>query len=168
MSLTLAALQRKKPASDEFLIASDSAQKAKLDAAKQRLSMAQIGGDTDAMAAAESALELAKDEIRKSGVSFALVSIGRPRLDALLIEHRPTEEMQKEDADKPEEERRTFNPKTFWPALLAVSVPDSKLTAEQWDKNVFSSNAWSSAELAELRDRAFGVNQDSLVVDLGN
>lgn len=168
MALTLAALQRKKAASDEVLIAADSVQKRKLDQAQQRLNLAQIGGDSDTMAKAEEYLESVKAEIRKTGIAITLVAIGRVRWDALLVEHRPTEEMKIEDASKPEDERRNFNPASFWPALLAVSVPDSKLTAEQWDRAVFNSDNWTAEELSTLRDKAVSVNQDSLVVDLGN
>lgn len=168
MALTLAALQRKKPATDEVLIAADSTQKRSLDAAQQRLSMAQIGGGAEAIAAAEEALEAVKAEIRKTGIAFTLVAVGRPRWDELLIEHRPTDEMLKEDEAKAEDERRTFNPATFWPALLAESVPDSKLTAEQWDKAVFTSKDWTAEELSALRSKAVDVNKDSLVIDLGN
>jgi hypothetical protein len=120
------------------------------------------------MAKAEAALEVAKEAIRKNGITFTLVAVGRPRWDELLIEHRPTEAMAAEDADKPENERRTFDPSTFWPALLAESVPDSKLTAEQWDKAVFKSRSWTAEELSELRSKAVEVNKDSLVIDLGN
>lgn len=168
MSLTLAALQRKKPATDEVLIASDSDQRRKLDAAQQRLSMAQIGGGAEAIETAEASLEAVKAEIRKTGIAFTLTAVGRPRWDELLIEHRPTEAMQAEDADKDETERRSFNPETFWPALLAESVLDSKLTAEQWDKAVFRSKDWTAQELSMLRTKAVDVNKDSLVVDLGN
>lgn len=168
MSLTLAALQRKKPATDEVLIAADSAQKAKLERAEQRLSMAQIRGDEDAMASAQTYLDEVKAEIRKNGIAFTLTAVGRVRWDALLLEHRPTDEMKTEDAEKPEAERRTFNPDSFWPALLAESVQGSKLTAEQWDKAVFKSKDWSAEEVSLLRNKAVAVNQDSLVIDLGN
>ena len=168
MPLTLATLQRKKPATDEVLIAADSTQKRSLDAAQQRLSMAKLGGGEEAIKTAEEALEKVKAEIRKTGIAFTLVAVGRPRWDELLVEHRPTEAMQEVDAALPDVERRTFNPATFWPALLAESVPDSKLTPEQWDKAVFLSKDWTAEEVSALRDKAVQVNQDSLVIDLGN
>lgn len=168
MALTLAALRRKKPASDEVLIAADSGQRRKLDAAQQRLSMAQIGGGAEAIETAEAYLETIKSEVRSTGIAFTLTAVGRPRWDELLIEHRPTEEMEKEDADKAEADRRTFNPATFWPALLSESVLDSKLTADEWDKAVFRSKDWTAEELSMLRSKAVEVNKDSLVIDLGN
>jgi hypothetical protein len=181
--LTKAALARKKPVTDEVLIPADDAQAAAYAEAKQlvtlreqRLSMAEMGGDPDGIEAAKQALadaQLAVDnvreDIRKRGTAFTLVGVGRVRYDELQLEHRPTEEQEKEDADKPAGERRAFNPKAFWPALLAECVPDSAgLTAEDWRTGVFENPAWGPGELDELRTRATMVNQGSRIIALGN
>lgn len=168
MALTLAALRRKVPTTDEVLIAANVDQRENLIAARKRLDMALLGDEPERVESARKNLEDAKEQIRKTGVAFTLVSVGRIRWDELLIEHKPTEEQKAADADKPENERDTMNPVTFWPALLAESVPDSKLTADQWRDEVLQNPAWNAAEQKDLRDRAVGVNQDSLVIDLGN
>ena len=168
MALTQAMLDRKKPATDEVLIALTTDQRDRLDLARKRVALVSLSSDQNEKDAAAKELEEAKADIRKTGISFTLVSIGRERWDALKLAHRPTDEMEKEDADKPVEERRTVNPDTFWPQLLSELVQDSKLTAEQWSAKVFKSPSWNSAELEELRNRALAVTQDSLVVELGN
>lgn len=179
--LTKAGLGRKKPVTDEVLIPADDAQALKLDRAKteaanteQRLSLAVIGGDESdilasrtALVEAEAAVEKVKDQIRKSGVSIMLVGVGRVRWDEIIREHPPTEEMRKEDAELPELDRRIYDTVTFWPALLAATA-DSDLTADDWQKEVFSSPNWGPAELKELRDRASAVNQGSRILELGN
>jgi hypothetical protein len=168
MALTLAALDRKKPATDEVLFAQTTEQRDRLDLARKRVALVSLSSDEAEKEKAAEELEAAKADIRKTGIAFTLVSVGRERWDALKLTHRPTEEQQQEDADKPTEEQRTVNPDTFWPALLAELVPDSKLTAEQWSAKVFKNPAWNGAELEELRNRAIAVTQDSLVVELGN
>lgn len=180
--LTKAALSRKKPVTDEVLIPADDAQaeayvraKELVEQRAQRVGLAEMGGEEENVRAARAALEAARagveeirDEIRKTGIAFTLVGVGRVRWDELQVEHKPTEEQEAEDAEKPLAERRTFNPKTFWPALLAESVPDSALSAEDWRREVFESKDWGPAELDELRTRATLVNEGSRILALGN
>jgi hypothetical protein len=182
MKLTKAALQRKQPVTDEVLIPRDDTQTQALADARQtventrqRVAFAQVGGELGQIAQAEQALKAAeqavaaiRDEIRKTGTCFTLVGVGRVRWDEIVLEHPVTEEQEKADADKPEDQRLIFNPKTFWPALLAECVPDSTLLADDWRKEVFESKAWGPAELRELRDRAAAVNQGSRILSLGN
>jgi hypothetical protein len=179
--LTKAGLGRKKPVTDEVLIPADDAQALELDRARtelanneQRLSLAVIGGDAEdiatsrtVLAASEAAVEAVRDQIRKTGVSITLVGVGRVRWDEILREHPPTDEQKEADKDKPEAERDTFDPKTFWPALLAATA-DSDLTADDWQKEVFGSKNWGPAELHILRERAKAVNAGSRILELGN
>jgi len=177
--LTKAALNRKKPVTDEVLIPADDAQAKRLERAKDKLStveqalqLAEMGdsGTEDAQVRvrkAEEALAAVKADIRKTGTAFDLVGVGRIRWDELLREHPPTDDQRKEDEEKgglP----RTFNPKTFWPALLAETVAESDLTADDWRKEVFESSNWGPGELEELRNRASAVNQGSRILELGN
>lgn len=179
--LTKAALSRKKPVTDEVLIPADDAQALEYERAKdevanneQRVSLAVIGGNEEdialarkALAEAETAVEKVRDEIRKTGVAIMLVGVGRVRWDELLREHSPTEEQKKEDEKLPELEQRTFDPATFWPAVLAATA-NSKLTADDWQTEVFGSSSWGPAELHSLRERAKAVNAGSRILELGN
>lgn len=176
--LTKAALSRKKPVTDEVLIPADDAQAKRLERAREALASAEefyrlseIGGEDleDAqlrVRKAEEALTELKAEVRKTGMAFELVGVGRVRWDELIREHPPTKEQQEEDEKN--DTKRTFDPKTFWPALLAETVRDSDLTAEDWRKSVFESPEWGPAELDELRNRASAVNQGSRILELGN
>lgn len=179
--LTKAALARKKPVTDEVLIPADDAQALRFEEAQQSVSnteqrraLAEIGGNAEDLAAAEAALKEAQDaleavkgEIRKTGVAITLHGVGRVRWDALLAEHPPTAEQKEADKDRPEHERLTFDPKTFWPAVLAETA-ESDLTADDWQKEVFASPNWGPAELHELRERAKAVNTGSRILELGN
>lgn len=179
--LTAAALKRKTPVEDELLIPADNEQAAAYAAARvdletreKALEFAKLSSDETAettaalkVGAARIALEAVKDEIRKTGTAITLRGIGRVRWDELKIKHAATEEMKAEDAELPEEDRRVFNPATFWPALLAETA-DSDLTPEQWRAMVLENKAWSETEIETLKARAAAVNQGSRIVALGN
>lgn len=179
--LTKTALQRKKAVEDEILIPADNEQAARFEAAKELLAtrrraleLAQLGGEEAAEFAAslkvdsaKIALEDLKDEVRKTGTAITLRGVGRVRWDELRIEHAATEAMKAEDAEKPDHEKRDFNPETFWPALLAETV-EGDLTPEDWTKLVLKSKEWSPTEIEELKIRASAVNQGSRIVELGN
>lgn len=178
--LTKAALRRKKPVTDELLIPVDDAQRQKLEDAKaglsnaeQGLALAQIAGGSDEAEAekrvfvARAALEDVKAEVRKTGLSIALVSAGQERWNAVQLECPPTDEQKKEAEEKGDGEP-LYDPKTFWPTLVAASVPDSDLTPDDWRREVFESPAWGPAELQELRDRVFALYQSSRIAELGN
>lgn len=181
--LTKAALQRKKPVTDNVLIPADDEQAAKLARAREALrnvqesrALAEISGDEAQMASAELRvaraeieLEAIKEDIGKTGTAFTLYGVGRVRWDELISEHPPTAEQLKENEESATTDTKfTFDPATFWPALLAESVRDSDLKAEDWDREVFKSKAWGPEELEELRTRALMVNQASRIVALGN
>lgn len=179
--LTKAALQRKKAAEDEVLIPADADQKHRFDTAKQEIDarekaveFARISGDDAAetraalkLDEARIALGAVKEEIRKTGTAILLRGIGRRRFDELRLEHPATDEMRAEDKDKPEEEQRTWNPRTFWPALLAETA-ESDLKPEDWKTLVFESKEWSEAEIETLKLRAAAVSQTSRILELGN
>lgn len=179
--LTKAALLRKKAAEDEVLIPVDDDQLRRYAAAREEietrseaLRFAKISGDEAAETAAALKLDSArialaemKDEIRKTGTAILLRGVGRVRWDELRIEHAATEEMRAEDKDLPEDDRRTFNPATFWPAVLAETA-ESDLTPSDWDKLVLQSKEWSEAEIDMLKARAAAVNQGSRILALGN
>jgi hypothetical protein len=179
--LTKAALQRKKAAEDELLIPADNEQRRQYESARleivtrtEALRFAKISGEEMAettaalkLDSARIALEQVKDEIRAKGTAITLRAVGRVRWDELRTEHAATEEMRAADAEKPEEERRTFNPETFWPAVLAETA-DSDLKPEDWDRLVLKSREWTEQEIDELKSRAALINQTSRIVALGN
>lgn len=178
--LTKTALRRKRPVTDELLIPADDAQGRKLaDAltglsnAEQGLGLAQIAGQSDADAAekrvteARDRVEEVKAEVRKTGLSILLVSAGQERWDEIKLENPPTDE-QKKEAEERGEGEPLYDPKTFWPALVAASVPDSDLTSADWQREVFESAAWGPAEIKELKDRVFRLYEASRIIELGN
>jgi hypothetical protein len=169
MTVTKAMLMRKKPAMDEILIPVNEDQQLELNAAKTSLELTLLGTqDEEESAKAKARLEAAREAIRKDGVAFTLTAVGRVRYDQILLEHPATDTQKAEDADKPEGERRSYNPDTLWPALLAESVRDSKLGSADWDELVFRNKEWNAQELEDLRTRLGRVNNTSLVVELGN
>lgn len=178
--LTRAALRRKKPVTDELLIPADDEQRRLLEDAttglanaEQGLALAQIAGQSEESEAAERVkqarvhLDEAKDQIRKTGLSILLVSAGQERWDEVRMECPPTDEQKKEAEEKSEDEP-LYDPKVFWPTLVAASVPDSDLTPDDWRREVFESKAWGPAELQELRNRVFALYHSSRIAELGN
>lgn len=178
--LTRAALRRKKPVSDELLIPADDAQRTLLeDAAKavknaeQGLALAQIAGQSEGDAAekrlidARARLEEAKAEVRKTGLCIGLVSAGQEQWDQTQLDNPPTEE-QKKEAEENGDGEPLYNPDTFWPAIIAASVPDSDLVADDWRREVFESKSWGPAEIQQLKDRTFALYHSSRIAELGN
>lgn len=179
-TLSKETIRRKKAVTDEVLIPADDEQAGRLEVAEAHMrtalkgaELALISGDAQAETSsglrvekARIELEAAKQAVRDEGVSFTLVGVGRRRWDELLREHPVTEEMK--TADKDLDQKRTFNPDTFWPALLSECVRDSLMTAADWKAEVFESKDWGPQELSDLRDRAAAVNQRSRILELGN
>lgn len=181
--LTKTALRRKKPVTDELLIPADDEQRRRLDDAQrafsnaeQGLSLVQIAGESgdagekaaqERLDKARNALEAVRAEIRKTGLSIVLVCAGQEAYDDTLLACPPTDEQKQKAEDKAESEP-LYDPKAFWPALVAASVPDSDLTAADWRAEVFESSSWGPAELQELKDRTFALYTTSRIIELGN
>lgn len=98
-------------------------------------------------------------------VAVRFRSIGRVAWDDLIRAHPPTDE-QTAEAKKEGTDGLNFNPDTFPPAVVAASVDEPKLTAEQvaamWD-----SPDWNQAELTVLFTAALEVNNSRHTLDLG-
>jgi len=178
--LTKTALRRKKPVTDEVFIPADDAQRQRLEDAQsalknaeQGLALVQIAGESDEEPAqqrvkeARAALDTVRDEVRKTGLSIVLVCAGQEAYNQALLDCPPTDE-QKVKAEEKGEDAPLYDPKAFWPALVAVSVPDTDLTADDWRHEVFESKAWGPAEIQELKDRTFALYTSSRIVELGN
>lgn len=156
------ALKRKKPISEEYFVPEDEAQAAKLQAAEQKLALARFAGEDEDVAKAEEKLEAVRAEVRETGVSFLVTSVGRRRFDELILENPPTAD-QKADPDF----EGTFDPATFWPAILAESV-EGGLTPEEWTSDFLDAPNWGSAEVKALKDVVFQVHTTTRVAELGN
>lgn len=178
--LTKTALRRKQPVTDELLIPADDVQRQLLDDAvagvsnaEQGLALSQIAGQTEESEAqtrvtgARERLDKVRAEVRGKGLSILLVSAGQERYDEVLLECPPTDE-QKKEAEERGDGEPLYDPKSFWPTLVAASVPDSDLTADDWRREVFESKAWGPAEIKELKDRTARLYQSSRIVELGN
>lgn len=158
MALNKQAMRRKKPITDEHFVPADDAQAARLKFAEQKLSLARFTGQEVEEAQAE--LETVQAEVRETGLSFKIVSVGRLRWEQLLREHPPTDE-QKAEHDS------TFNADTFWPALFAEAI-EGELSPEDWVEDFFDSENWGPAEIKELRDKVMTAHTSTRVAELGN
>ena len=164
--LTVRDLRRKKPITIEHFVPADEEQAAALDAAAKRLGLAEFAGEEKAIEEARAALKAAQDAVRKAGVVVTLVSVGRVRFQAIIDEHPPAKSAV-EKAKAAGEPVPSWDPDSFFPALLAATA-DSDLTEEQWQAEVFESDAWNDNEVQELREKALLVNQATRVGELGN
>jgi hypothetical protein len=159
-------LRRKKPISLEHFVPADEDQAHALKVAGQRVQLAEFSGDEKQLAEATAALRAAQDEVRKNGIVIKMTSVGRLRYQGIIDEHPPKAEAVAK-AKAAGEDVPTWDAATFFPALLA-EVADSDLTAEQWEAEVFQSDAWNDSELQEIREKALLVNEASRVGELGN
>ena len=120
----------------------------------------------DALWAAREELDALRAEAAKGDVVVAVKfrSIGRHAYDDLIRQHPPSEEQQAEAKTAGVE--LNFNPETFRPALVAVSMEEPKMALEDvaamWD-----SPDWNAAELTALFNGAVEVNSRRVVLDLG-
>jgi hypothetical protein len=166
MGVTLKELRRKKPITIEHLIPADDDQNRRLKEAEQQLGIVMFTGDEDQVARARAALEEAKAEVRRDGITMVFQCVGRKRYQEILEEHPPTA-AQLARADEEKRERPVMDPDTFWPVLLSETVVGS-LTPEQWQAEVLDSKDWGAGEVAQLRDLATAVNTSTRVGELGN
>lgn len=160
-------IRRKKAIEQVLYLPADEDQAERLAAAEQRLNLSMFAGDDEGIEKAKANLQAMRDEVLEKGLVLTFRSVGRARFDEILLEHPPTEAQVENDKGLPEGERHTFDPETFWPALLADTVVGD-LTAEDWYVEVFQSSQWNAAELKLLRDNAQAVNTQTRVADLGN
>lgn len=160
--ITKAALKRKKPISDDYFVPADDAQAAELKAAESRVSITSFMGSKEDRETAAAELKEVQDRVRKDGLVFHIVSIGRVAFEELVREHPPTDEQAGSS------EQHTFNPVTFWPALFEASIESNGLTADDWRTQVLESADWGSGELYELRKKVEEVNTGTRVANLGN
>lgn len=93
--------------------------------------------------------------------------VGRARYDALVEAHPPSAEQQlKAKQQLGTDEKLMWNPDTFPPALIAMSLVEPQLTEVQVLK-LWTSEEWNQAELANLLTTAMEVNSTRRTVELG-
>lgn len=161
------AIRRKRAITLELYLPADEAQQERFESAKQRRGLAVFTGDEEAIAKADAELEAVKQAIEDEGLVLTFKALGRRRFDEIVNEHPVTDEQREADKDKPEAERFSYNPDTFWPALLAETVV-SDLSPEEWREEVLESPEWNGAEVKLVKDHALAVNSQTRVAELGN
>jgi len=153
-------LSKKQPIQRSVLIPATEEDAELLKQAQYDLDRAQLL-DVD-LDKAKLALKDAQNKVREDGLEFIFRGMGRKRFEELQRIHPPTE------AQGAEHENLSWNPDTFLPALLEVTVINSDLTAAQWDKDVLDSDDWGSAEVGLILQTALAVNRENRVASLGN
>jgi len=126
--------------------------------------------DTDAQAElwrAEQALEELENRLRDEDaiVEFTFRSIGRAAYDALANAHQPTA-LQRAQAKALGMGEIMWNTETFPPALVAASLVEPKLSAEEVE-SIWRDDNWNQAELNALLQAAVEVNGTRRTVELG-
>lgn len=124
-----------------------------------------LRGDLDQ---AEALYQEAKAAVVEASTEFIFRAVGRVKYDKLLRENQKTTKQTEED-DKnevPAEERVTWDPDRFPPALVAESIVEPKLTHADIEE-MWSSEDWSTAELATLFGSAMQANNERHIITLG-
>jgi hypothetical protein len=118
-----------------------------LGGAERDLRRAKVNGDESEIAAAEAALEQAKEQVRACYDSLTFRALPSHEFEALISAHEPTKEQQKEGAQ--------WNNDTFSPALLAACCVDSDLSEDEWAEELAS---WSVADRNAIFSAALSAN----------
>lgn len=164
---------RKKPVTQQVEICLDSeladvvtdAQQA-LEAARAK--SARMPNNADLFAAeqdAEHELKRAQADAAKVTVTFTFRGIGRRAYDNLLTKHQPDKE-QRERFKREGQPGLNYDVEKFPPALVAASLVDPELTADEVQE-LWDSEDWNDAELQALFMGARGANEARRLVDLG-
>jgi hypothetical protein len=159
--ITLDRLKKKQPLQQTILIPACDEDSELLDKVKSDLQRAELLDE--GLDKAKAAVQVAEDHIRATGLEFVFRGIGRKKFEKLQREHEPTPEQVKEHG-----ESLSWNPETFLPALLELTVVNSDLTAEQWNTDVMDSDDWGVSEIGLICQTAIAVNRGNRVASLGN
>lgn len=159
--ITLDRLSKKQPIQRSVLIPATDEDAELLTQAQRDLERAQLL-DID-LDKAKLAMKEAQSKVREDGLEFIFRGLGRKRFEELQRQYPPTAEQVAEHG-----ESLSWDPDKFLPALLAATVTNSDLTAEQWDKDVLDSDDWGSSEVGLLLQTALAVNRENRVASLGN
>lgn len=107
-------------------------------------------------------------ELRESSVDIVLSSVGRRKFDDLISDHPITPEQKKEmiEAGVEEKDVPSWNPETFPPALLKMSVTEPEDLSDTDIQAIWDD--WNQSESGTLFQLAMMVNTQRRIVDLGN
>ncbi len=108
--------------------------------ARAELAAARAAGDESRIVAAQEAVEACYEQV-------TLTALSPVDLEALIAAHPPPAELQG---------KKIFNPTTFIPAVLAVSV-DSDVTEDDWSE-YYTSGAMTTGEVAHLFEAVWSLN----------
>lgn len=110
-------------------------------------------------------LDEARAAYEENSVEFVAQALGRGQLDDLMKAHAPTAEQQAAFqelvANAPLAAKNgelAYNTETLPPALIAASLLEPKFTLAEADE-LWTSEAWSDAELATLMNACWAVNK---------
>lgn len=132
--------------------------------AQAELAAARATGDADRIALARDAVRTCYEQVTIRALQPGPSTPPDPDvvdMETLLAAHPPTEEQRDKNR------RVMFNPRTFPPAFLAVSVEtDPVITAEEWA--VFTtSGAMTTGEVQDLFNTAWNLNHRAPDPDVG-
>lgn len=143
------------------------------DRAKARLGEAQMAAarakdDPDVqleLEIAEADHRAAVEAVAAATRVFEFVAIGRPQVERMMKDHRPTREQLDDHREALRIEGRSvtsdplrYNEDTFPPALISAACSSPQITLEQATK-IWDSERWSRGELAQLFLAAWTVNE---------
>lgn len=139
------AKKRARTTTETFPIGDEGEKAAKrLTDAEQALTMLKMlkakNQDVD-LSKAEAEYEAAVADYREHSLTLTFRGLSPDEVDALRDEFTPA------DGEK-------VDTKAYTAALLAASVVDSDLTAEEWTAELYESGRWSDGEVVKLRHAA--------------
>jgi hypothetical protein len=146
------ALARKQPSETHYdlVIADPTAHQQRVAEADTMVSLARLRGDSDAVASAQRALTEAKAALIEECVyRVRLRNLAPDEFEALVSAHEATPEQQAKG--------EVWNRDTLTPHLLAASVVDGDMTADEWEVEL-KSDRWSAADKLGIYRAALNAN----------
>jgi hypothetical protein len=144
----------KKPIEKTHVIYHDDETVEAFEAAQIKFNTAEIiyTDEPEKLAAAKAALEAARQAVVENSTELKLRGIGRK----VYSDHPPTDEQKaKVEKDTNGQGTADWNPDTFIPALLSLTVYEPKFTAEEWAGII---EDWTDGELTDLYQKALVCN----------
>lgn len=114
---------------------------------------------------AEETFNQAKTSALETSAEFVMRAVGRKRFDDLMAKHPPTSDQRKKAREDGAGEI-SWNPDTFPPALIHLSIVTPKMTPEEVSE-LWASEDWSGAETIALFMGAMEVNSNRRDINLG-
>lgn len=165
----------KKPITRTVWLCLDSELGDELSEAQQALSFAEIDAERHAdnpdvrrrLQEAKARAEKANKAASERSIKFVFRSIGRKKYEDIIFAHGPTDAQKEQAADRGEDpDNLMWDPDEFPPALIAASLVEPDLSAEQV-MEIYNSEDWSPAELGVLFNTAQAAQSHASVVELG-